>query len=226
MAVSRGDGSVLIVTAGHVLGALSTAPPPIHGHVVHFGDGPEPLVAYKGTLGRIERRVPDGLPEDRRLVHDVATIEVGVHGRFENHVAGFAVNGVRAFAFDDPELAVIDVWIEGAASGARPGRLHTRRVARTVSVAHSEPATHVLYRNACWVEPVDGRDAARDGDSGAVCIDAEGRAVAMVVAAENPAGDGAPPARALTIPFWLLARELAIRDDDVTESVVLTPGFS
>jgi hypothetical protein len=218
-----GTEGIWVLTAGHVLGALSAGPPPIGSPVDHYGDGHGPLRAYRGALGSIAKRVPDHLPSNRRLTHDLGVVQVAVYGQFDNVVAGYAVIGVRKFSFNDSEQPAIDVWIEGAASGPRVGRLDTRAVAVAVDLADLATSLEVVYRRACWIESVDESDVACNGDSGAVCVDEDGRAVAMIVARENPGDEDAAPARALALPFWLIAQELSISDEQIAGSVVLRP---
>jgi hypothetical protein len=89
---------------------------------------------------------------------------------------------------------------------------------RTSASARCELSSEV-HPPARWVAD-DGADLARDGDSGSVLIDEEGRLVAILVAADDwLEGE---PAGAVAVPAWLTFDRLGI---DLPDEEVVTAEY-
>lgn len=141
---------------------------------------------------------------------DYAVVDLDTWATVTNNIAGLLVRAIRSFTFDDESTREIPITMHGAASGVRTGVLKTARLPVRASTGHHSQAPSVVYTHTCEIEPIDGKDFCQDGDSGSICVDDQERAVAMVVAVDDP---GEYPAHGYAIPFHLIAADLGIGDE-------------
>jgi hypothetical protein len=174
----------LILTAAHLFDGHKD-----DARVAYCDPGVEPAPTQGDHAtkhcGVLRRRVP--LARIPTIAVDAAVIKPPESLACENESAGGCVRGTRdLWTVDDNEsIAVSKI---GAQSG------ETRGALKPVAADNRVKDLRVRYSMGWWAYGEDGIFAAR-GDSGAIVVDDERRAVGMLVAVEHEGdGDGPPGA--------------------------------